>query len=435
MKKSKLDRQFGENTELKYMIAYQKFTLENGLRVVVHEDHTTPMVAVNILYDVGSRDESPEKTGFAHLFEHLMFGGSANVPEFDEPIQNAGGENNAFTNSDITNFYNILPAQNVETAFWLESDRMLSLNFDNQVLETQRKVVVEEFKETCLNQPYGDVWHHLSDMVYKTHPYRWPTIGKVPKHVEDASMDDVRDFYYKYYRPNNAILTVAGDVKADEILALAEKWFANIPEGDIPKRKLPKENQQEAARLTKVQSDVPLDAIYLAFPMPDRLHPDYYDVDLLSDILCNGRSSRLYQRLLKKQQLFSQIDCYISGSIDPGVLIVEGKPAEGISLEQAEAAIWKELDLLVEDGVGEKELQKVQNRVESTLVFSEASILNKAINLSFFEALRNIDRINEEAELYQKVQIEDVERMAKEILQRDRCSTLKYYAKIVEELV
>ncbi|MEM9888757.1 MAG: pitrilysin family protein [Bacteroidota bacterium] len=411
------------------MIKYHKFELENGLRIVVHEDHSTPMAAVNILYDVGSRDESPEKTGFAHLFEHLMFGGSANIPEFDEPIQNAGGENNAFTNSDITNFYDILPAQNIETAFWLESDRMLSLNFDEQVLETQRKVVVEEFKETCLNQPYGDVWHHLSDMVYKSHPYRWPTIGKVPKHVEDASMEDVRDFYYKYYRPNNAILTVSGNVKVEEIRALAEKWFSEIPVGTVPERRLPKELLQETARNIEVEAAVPLDAIYLAFPMPERLHPDYYAVDLLSDILCNGRSSRLYQRLLKKRQLFSQIDCYVSGSIDPGVLIVEGKPAEGVQLEVAEAAIWEELDALVGHGIAEQELQKVKNRVESTLVFSEASILNKAINLSFFEALGNIERINEEAQLYQQVNTSDLIRVAKEILQRKRCSTLKYRAK------
>ncbi|MEM0993140.1 MAG: pitrilysin family protein [Bacteroidota bacterium] len=414
------------------MITYNKFTLENGLRVIVHEDASTPMVAVNVLYDVGSRDESPDKTGFAHLFEHLMFGGSAHVPEFDEPIQNAGGENNAFTNSDITNFYNILPAQNVETAFWLESDRMLSLNFDEQVLDTQRKVVVEEFKETCLNQPYGDVWHHLSDMVYKEHPYRWPTIGKIPAHVEEASMEDVRTFYYKYYRPNNAILTVSGDVKTEAIRTLAEKWFGNIPKGDIPKRRLPMEAIQEDTRQIELEANVPLDAIYLAFPMPDRLHPDYYAVDLLSDVLCNGRSSRLYQQLLKKRLLFSQIDCYVSGSIDPGVMIVEGKPAEGVSLAQAEAAIWSELDALVEKGVDEQELQKVKNRVESTLVFSEASVLNKAINLSFFEALGNIDRINEEAALYQQVSVEDMARVAKEILQRKRCSTLKYRAKLVE---
>lgn len=408
------------------MIEYSKFTLANGLRVIVHEDHSTPMVAVNVLYDVGSRDESPEKTGFAHLFEHLMFGGSLNVPEFDEPIQMAGGENNAFTNSDITNYYDILPAQNIEIAFWLESDRMLNLNFDDQVLDTQRKVVVEEFKETCLNQPYGDVWHHLSDMVYQSHPYQWPTIGKIPEHVEQATMEDVKDFYYKFYCPNNAILTVAGDVTVEQIKELSAKWFGNIAKGNLPKRKIALEPLQKEVRFRDLKGNIPLDAIYLAFQMPDRLHEDYYNVDLLSDILCNGRSSRLYQRLLKEQELFAQIDCYISGTIDTGVLIVEGRPSEGVSLEKAEVAIWHELDKIVQEGVREWELQKVKNRVESTLVFSEASVLNKAINLSFFEVIGDIDRINEEVDLYQKITIQDVERVAKDILRRDNCSTLRY---------
>ncbi|MEM8527961.1 MAG: pitrilysin family protein [Bacteroidota bacterium] len=408
------------------MIAYSKFTLENGLRVVVHEDHSTPMVAVNVLYDVGSKDESPEKTGFAHLFEHLMFGGSLNVPEFDEPIQMAGGENNAFTNSDITNYYDILPAQNIEIAFWLESDRMLSLNFDDQVLDTQRKVVVEEFKETCLNQPYGDVWHHLSNMVYQSHPYQWPTIGKVPEHVEQATMEDVKDFYHKYYCPNNAILTVAGDVTVEQIKELSEKWFGNITKGNLPNRNIAKEARQEEIRGRDLEGNIPLNAIYLAFQMPDRLHEDYYAVDLLSDILCNGRSSRLYQRLLKEKQLFAQIDCYISGTIDTGVLIVEGRPSEGVTLKQAEVAIWEELDKIVREGVEERELQKVKNRVESTLVFSEASILNKAINLSYFEVIGDIDRINQEVDLYEQITISDMKRVAQEVLRRDNCSTLRY---------
>jgi len=413
------------------VIEYSKFKLDNGLRVVVHEDHSTPMVAVNILYNVGSRDESPEKTGFAHLFEHLMFGGSLNVPDFDEPIQKAGGENNAFTNSDITNFYNILPAQNIETAFWLESDRMLSLNFDEQVLETQRKVVVEEFKETCLNQPYGDVWHHLSGMVFKSHPYRWPTIGIVPQHVEDATMQDVKDFYFKYYRPNNAILTVAGDVDVEQIKLLAEKWFGDIEKGNIPSRKLPKEVAQIEEREINLEANVPLNALYLAFQMPDRLHPDYYAIDLLSDILSNGRSSRLYQALVKENQLFSQIDCYISGSIDPGVLIVEGKPAEGVTLEQAEQAVWKILEDVKREKIGERELNKIKNRVESTLVFSESSILNKAINLSFFEVLDDIDRINREVDLYAEIGADDILSVARQILKKENCSTLRYRVKQV----
>ena len=423
---AKPTRQAISNLE-KIMITYDRFVLENGLRVIVHEDRSTPMVAVNVLYDVGSRDELPEKTGFAHLFEHLMFGGSANVPEFDEPMQRAGGENNAFTNSDITNFYNVLPAQNIETAFWLESDRMMSLNFDEQVLETQRKVVVEEFKETCLNQPYGDAWHHLSEMVFQSHPYRWPTIGKEPKHVEEANMDDVKEFYFKFYRPNNAVLVVAGDTSVQEVKELTEKWFADIPRGKMLKRTLPQEADQFEERGVDIKSNVPLNALYLAFQMPDRLHPDYYIVDLLSDILCNGRSSRLYQQLLKKRRIFSQIDCYVSGNIDKGVLVVEGKPAEGVQLLDAEKAIWEELHQLVEKGVDEQELQKVKNRVESTLIFSETSILNKAINLAFYEVLGDVDRINQEAEFYQLITTTDLRRVAKQILRRDNCSTLRYH--------
>ncbi len=266
------------------------------------------MVAVNVLYDVGARDESPQLTGLAHLFEHLMFGGSAHIPDFDDPIQLAGGENNAFTNNDMTNFYDTLPAQNIEIAFWLESDRMLSLNFDPKVLETQQKVVVEEFKETCLNQPYGDVWHHLSDLAYRVHPYRWPTIGLEPQHIEQVTMDEVRDFYFKYYRPNNATLVVAGNVKLEEVKRLSEKWFANIPMGNIPKRNLPAEPLQTAFRTKTVEANVPVDAIYLAFHMGARDERHFYPVDLLSDVLSNGQSSRLYRRLLKEKQLFSAID-------------------------------------------------------------------------------------------------------------------------------
>ena len=297
------------------LIEFSRFELANGLRVVVHEDNSTPMIAVNILYNVGARDESPDKTGFAHLFEHLMFGGSANIPNFDEPIQMAGGENNAFTNNDITNFYNVLPAENIETAFWLESDRMLSLNFSKESLEVQRKVVLEEFKETCLNQPYGDVWHHLSDMAYKVHPYQWPTIGKIPKHVEDATLEDVKTFFYKYYRPNNAILVVSGNTTTEAIKVLAEKWFGQIPKGPISTKNIPQEpKQQQLVQRTKY-AKVPIDSLYLAFHIAGRGDKDYYATDLLSDVLSNGASARLYRRLLKEKRLFSQIDAYVTGCL------------------------------------------------------------------------------------------------------------------------
>lgn len=408
------------------VIRFSRFELENGLRVLVNEDPGTPMAALNILYNVGARDESPEKTGFAHLFEHLMFGGSANVPDFDDPIQRAGGENNAFTNNDITNFYDILPAENLETAFWLESDRMMSLCFDEHVLEVQRKVVVEEFKETCLNEPYGDVWHHLADMAYKVHPYRWPTIGKVPKHVEQATLDDVRAFYEKYYRPNNAILTVSGNVKAERVRKLAAKWFGDIPAGPGLERRLPKEPPQKKLEKRINRANVPTDALYLAFHTPARAEPDFYPVDLLSDILANGTSSRLFRRLLKEKGLFAHIDAYVTGSIDPGLLIVEGRPSAGVSLEKARNAIWAELELLKREPVSDYELQKVKNKTESNLAFSELNVLNKAINLAYFELLGEAELVNSEAELYERVSAEDILRVAREILTDENCSELMY---------
>lgn len=411
------------------MVNYERFELSNGLRVLVHQDTSTPMVAVNVLYNVGARDESPDKTGFAHLFEHLMFGGSANVPDFDDPIQRAGGENNAFTNNDITNFYDILPAENIETAFWLESDRMLSLNFDNRVLEVQRKVVLEEFKETCLNQPYGDVWHHLTDMAYKVHPYRWPTIGKLPEHVEEATLEDVKDFFFKYYRPNNAVLTVAGHVTPSRVLVLAEKWFGDIPAGAVPQRRLPKEPPQKKLEQRINEANVPVDALYLAFHAPGRTDADFYAADLLSDILCNGSSSRLYRRLLKERRLFSSIDAYLTGSIDPGLLIVEGKPSDGVSLETAEKAIWAELEQLKEELLPTHELQKIKNKMESTLAFSELNILNKAINLAFFEVIGDAGLINREAELYQQVTAVDIRCVARRLLTPENCSELYYKAR------
>ena len=411
------------------MVNYKRFELSNGLRVLIHEDTSTPMVAVNVLYNVGARDESPDKTGFAHLFEHLMFGGSANVPDFDDPIQWAGGENNAFTNNDITNFYDILPAENIETAFWLESDRMLSLNFDERVLDVQRKVVLEEFKETCLNQPYGDVWHHLTDMAYKVHPYRWPTIGKLPEHVEEATMEDVKDFYFKYYRPNNAVLTVAGNVPVDRVRELVEKWFGDIPAGEVPQRRLPKEPPQKKLEQRINEANVPVDALYLAFHAPGRTDADFYAADLLSDILANGSSSRLYRRLLKERQLFSSVDAYLTGSIDPGLLIIEGKPSDGVSLETAERAIWKELDLLKRELLPADELQKIKNKMESTLAFSELNVLNKAINLAFFEVIGDAGLVNREAGLYQQVTEEDIREVARRLLTPENCSELYYKAR------
>lgn len=416
------------------MINFSRFTLDNGLRVIVHEDDSTPTVALNILYKVGAKDESPDKTGFAHLFEHLMFSGSANVPNFDDPIQLAGGENNAFTNNDITNFYDTLPAENLETAFWLESDRMLSLNIDQKSLDIQKKVVVEEFKETCLNQPYGDVWHHLTDMAFQVHPYRWPTIGKVPQHVENATLEDVKDFYNKYYSPNNAILVVAGNVTEDVVKELCDRWFADIPAGEPHQRKIEAEPPQQKLQQRTNHASVPTDAIYLAFHIPERTSFDFYVVDLLSDVLCNGKSSRLYKKLFKEKELFSYIDCYVTGSVDPGLLIIEGRPADGISLDQAKAAIWKELELLKTDGINDHELRKWKNKVESTLAFSELSVLNKAINLAFFEMLGDADIINKEIGWYQAIKESDMNRMANSIFTPKNCSELYYLAKASDHI-
>lgn len=409
------------------MIKFDKRVLDNGLRVLIHEDRSTPLVTFNVLYDVGSKDESEERTGFAHLFEHLMFGGTEAIPDFDTPLQNAGGENNAFTNSDVTNFYEVLPANNLEVAMWLESDRMSGLHFSTEVLEVQKRVVVEEFKETCLNEPYGDVWHHLSEMAYRVHPYRWPTIGKVPEHVEQATLEEVKDFFYRFYRPNNAIVAVSGNVQEAQVLQLMEKWFGDIPPGPPHHRKLPVEPPQTEMRTKVIENaPVPLDAIYLAFRMCGRVDADYYTTDLISDVLSNGDSSRLYLRLLKERQLFSAIDCYLSGTIDPGLLIIEGKPADGVSVEEAEEAIWQELALLKNERIAEEELQKVKNKVESSLLFSEMSVFNKAVNLAFYELLGDADLINEEVDIYRSVCSDDVLRVANAIFREENCCRLIY---------
>lgn len=410
------------------MIEFSRFELENGLRVIVHEDDSTPMVAVNVLYNVGARDESPERTGLAHLFEHLMFGGSQNIPDFDSPLQLAGGENNAFTNNDFTNFYDILPAQNIEVALWLESDRMLEISFDPEILAIQQKVVIEEFKESCLNMPYGDVWHHITDMAFKIHPYRWPTIGKVPQHVEETTIDDIKAFYRQFYNPNNAILTIAGNIRPDKARALVNKWFGDIPSGPIPQRELPIEPPQEKLEQRINQASVPVDALYLAFHTPGRDHEGYYTADIITDILATGPSSRLFHRILKEKKAVTTIDCYISGSIDPGLLIIEARPSEGYSLEGIEEMIWEELDLLKEEELTERELIKVKNKVESALLFSELSILDKAVNLSFFELLGDADIINKEVDYYQQIDAAMIRRMARQLFTKENCCKLYYKA-------
>ncbi|QIL42434.1 insulinase family protein [Pedobacter sp. HDW13] len=408
------------------MVDFNRFTLANGLKVLVHEDATTPMAVLNILYDVGARDEDPDKTGFAHLFEHLMFGGSINIPNYDEPLQRVGGENNAFTSNDITNYYITLPAENIETAFWLESDRMLSLAFSEKSLDTQRNVVSEEFKQRYLNQPYGDVWLKLRPLAYKKHSYRWATIGKELSHIENATMDDVKAFFKKHYTPQNAILVVGGNVKTEDVKKLAEKWFEPIPAGEKYHRNLVQEEPQTEARQETIKANVPLNAIYMAFKMPGRLNNDYYAFDLLSDVLSRGQSSRLYNSLLKEQQLFSDINAYISSSLDPGLFIIEGKLVEGVAIETAEKAIWTELDKLKTELVLDTELTKVKNKVESILVFSEMSLLDKAMNLAYYELLGDAALLNMETAEFLKVQSADIKRIANETFGKKSSSTLYY---------
>ncbi len=408
------------------MISFQRFELENGLKVIVHEDTQTPLVAINVLYNVGSRDEHPDKTGFAHLFEHLMFSGSENIADFDTPLQNAGGENNAFTNSDITNFYDILPAENIEMGLWLESDRMKNLAFDQKGFEVQKKVVVEEFKETCLNVPYGEVWHQLSSLAYKKHPYQWPTIGKIPAHIADSTLADAKEFYSKHYAPNNAILVLAGNVQFDKAKSLVEKWFNDIPAKETTERKLPIEPPQKEKASAVVEAAVPADAIYLGFHCGGRLDPDYYTADILSDVLGNGRSSRFYQRLYKGKNLFTRIDAYISGTADPGLFLIDGKVGNDRTLEECLDAIWMELNDIKQQGITKEELSKVKNKIESSLYFSEINILNRAMSLAFFEWLDQAEMINHQMEKYEQVTADDIQLLANTLFTEDNCIELIY---------
>lgn len=410
------------------MIKVNRHTLANGLRIIHSQDESTQMVALNLLYDVGARDEHPEHTGFAHLFEHLMFGGSVNIADYDTPVQNAGGENNAWTSNDMTNYYITLPYQNVETGFWLESDRMLSLDFNPKSLDVQRQVVIEEFKQRNLNQPYGDASHLIREMAYQTHPYQWPTIGKEISHIANATLDEVKEFFYRFYAPNNAILAVTGHISLEETIRLAEKWFGPIPARNVPKRNLPKEVLQTAIRRKSVERKVPVDALYMAFHMCDRHHADYPVYDIITDILSNGRSSRFIQHLVQENKIFTGIDAYITGSIDEGLLHIAGKPAEGISLEEAEKAIWAELDELKRVSVDELELEKVKNRYESEQIFNNINYLNVATNLAYFELLGKAEDINDEVRKYRSVTASQLQKVAQKTFIPENCSILYYKA-------
>lgn len=408
------------------MIKISRHVLANGLRLVHSQDESTQMVALNIVYNVGARDEHPDHTGFAHLFEHLMFGGSVNIPDYDAPLQLAGGENNAWTNNDITNYYLTVPRQNVEIGFWLESDRMLSLDFNERSLDVQRGVVMEEFKQRCLNQPYGDVGHLLRPLAYKVHPYQWPTIGKELSHIANATLDEVKDFFFRFYAPNNAVLAVTGNISFEETVALTEKWFASIPKRDVPVRQLLQEPAQTEERRLVVERNVPVDSLFMAYHMCERAHPDYYAFDILSDILSNGKSSRLNRHLVQEKQLFSSIDAYISGTVDAGLFHISGKPAAGVSLEEAEAAVREELNRLQNEAVAVQELEKVKNKFESTQIFGNINYLNVATNLAWFELNGAAEDMEKEVERYRSVTAGQLQAVAQTVFDK-RNGVVLYY--------
>jgi zinc protease len=410
------------------MIPFSSFTLDNGLLVLVHEDPTVDIAVINILYDVGSRDEQASKTGFAHLFEHLMFGGSKNIPSYDEPLQRVGGENNAFTSPDITNYYLTVAAANLETGFWLESDRMLSLSFDPAVLEVQRNVVVEEFRQRYLSQPYGDVWLKLRPLAYQVHPYQWATIGKEIAHIEHATLEDVKDFFHRFYLPSNAVLVVAGKVTNKQVRALSEKWFGPIPSGKKPKRNLPVEPPQKSKRTLRVEANVPADAFYKAYHMPGRFHHDFYATELLNDILSNGQSSRLINQLVKEKEIFTSLSSHGLGSVDPGLWIVSGRLGKGISFERAEEEVNAVLQQVIEKEIGKEELQKAKNQAESLLEFDEIEVMNRAMNLAFASLSGDANLVNEEAGKIEAVTTADVQRVAKEIFREENSNVLYYQA-------
>jgi zinc protease len=411
------------------MIQFKEFTLDNGLQVIVHEDPTVQIAVLNILYNVGSRDERPDKTGFAHLFEHLMFGGSVNIPNYDEPLQKVGGENNAFTNTDITNYYLTVPAANIETGFWLESDRMLSLSFDPNVLEVQRKVVIEEFKQRYLNQPYGDIWLRLRPLAYLKHPYQWATIGKEISHIENATLEDVREFFFRFYAPDNAILVVAGNVTVAQVKQLAEKWFGPIPPQKVIKNKLPIEPAQTLKRLLEVEVNVPASAFYKAYHMPGRFHKDYYAIDMASDILSRGQSSRLYQKLVKEKEIFTSISSFVMGTIDPGLLVISGRVKDGVKLSDAEKEVNAIVEELVLKGASEEELEKVKHQAYATLEFGEVEVMNRAMNLAFAKLSGDANYVNREGADIQAVTLKDIQRVAAQVLREDNSSVMYYHAK------
>ena len=408
------------------MIEYHQTILDNGLRLFILQDPTSPMAVVNILYDVGSKDEDESRTGFAHLFEHLMFGGSVNIPSYDTPLQKVGGENNAFTTPDVTNYYLTLPSVNLETGFWLESDRMLGLSFNPEVLEVQRKVVIEEFKQRYLDQPYGDAWLKLRPLAYKEHPYQWATIGKDISHIQAATMDDVKHFFNRFYHPANAILVVGGDVDIAGVQKLADKWFAGIPAGPANRRNLKMEPVQQQARLLEVSANVPVNAFYQVYHMPKRFEQRYYQTDLFCDILGRGKSSRLYQSLVKEKNIFSSISAHVTGSLDPGLVVIHGKLTDGKTCEQGHQEVAHLIAQLLSEGVSSQEVQKVKNQAESSLAFSEVTLLNRCLNLAMAAVAGDPQLVNQEIGLIRDISDRELMDQARIVFKPENSSTLYY---------
>jgi len=408
------------------MVEFHKFQLQNGIRLIVQPNKDTAIASLNVLYDVGSKDEQPDKTGLAHLMEHLMFEGSVNIPNYDAVLQNAGGENNAFTNNDVTNYYLYLPAQNLELGFWLESDRLYQLALTEKKFLNQQKVVLEEFEETTLDIPYGDAWHHLRNLTYKKHPYRWPVIGLTREHVANFTYNDVINFYEKHYQPQHSIWVVAGPVNVDEVKAMAEKWLANLPNNTTYKRSLFNEPEQHEFRQKTIEGNLPSDALYMAFKMPGRNNKNYHACEILSDVLATGRSSRFEQNLVKKQRLFSSINAFVTSDLEQGMFVVEGMVNSGVSLSNAEASVWNELELLKTELVGEKELERIKNKIETTIAFSENNPLNTAINIAFYELMGNANEINEEIGKFRSLTSPQIKATANKLFQKNKCSTVRY---------
>ena len=410
------------------MIEFQKYELKNGLKLIVHQDKSTPIVAVNLAFDIGARDEDPEMTGLAHYFEHLMFSGSKNAPDYDKRLQMAGGQNNAFTSNDYTNYYVTLPKENLETALWLESDRMFQLNLDSKSLETQRKVVIEEFKQRYLNQPYGDAWMELRALSYENHPYKWSTIGKEISHVEKVTLEDANVFYNRFYSPNNCILTIAGDVDNDAVYNLVKKWFDDIPSSEIIRRERKPEVPQIKARTKEIVSKVPLDAFYFSFKMNKRSSKGFYVGDLVSDVLGRGESSWLFTELVVNKDLLSEVGSYVTGDRDEGLFVISGKLNEGTKIDDVEKIIWENISKLTDELVAEKDLNKAKNKFETAHVYGELNVLNKAMNLCYMELLGDVNMINKELDNYVLLTADDLKEWSETYLTKDKVCKIYYKA-------